>query len=1571
MFLAQPLIHLSNFLNCRGKYLLLLYLLNSFFITAAEAQVIRFSDEPSVFIEEFNKQMSTAGNASYDSTAARLAGIWNASMNQAQHTSFIEASKNFARKGIKMGPVYWLMARNTTTLINNNGDIYGFLNMIVGASAKYDPATLQRLLETARRVVEEKQLYKSANYKLYLTSGEYRFRFDDSKPDSGTMPTEPVTDGWDTPADSLPVLLAEQALPQVSGALLDLKNVTFAMVAHQDSVVFGPSVGNVSLREGTFVGENGKFDWSVAGDSLIAIELGKYTFNVASPRLAVPVANLHYPEKIKQPVQGSFEYRAIKRQTGKPAVFPRFISLKSNVDMHIYSDNVHYRGGIRLTGTQLAGGSANDEPSVLTVKKDSVPAFRALSKHFNIGDSVITASLAEVSLMLGVDSIHHPGVRFRYNDEAGILRLERADKTIYGGLPFSDSYHKMYLWPESMRWVFPKNEIEFYMVAGKKEASLRLESYDYFRKERFQQMVREYGFQPLNMASGYIQSQKRSVFSPEDLASHFKRDVTVIRKALQNLTLEGYLLYHEPSGQYKLSRKGLMYVMANIEKSDYDNFQIISRFQSNEDLANASINTKDTLLTVRGVEKFIVSDTLKISAEPSDKKVVIGRNRNFTVNGQLVSSNFRFTGRGLKFNYDQFFVNMNEVDSITYTPQEKYAQGVSAEVGGHVNYDKGGTFYLSDPKNKSGKQKGGQSPRMVVEDGMTVYFDQPARGNMKYPKEVFFKVPSLDIDNLDKRDIVFNGIFNSAGITEPFETTLKSMEDNSLGFQYKPASGQLKLYENQASIALKKDLIMDNRGLFTKGDLSYMTANFSADSILLTTDSLIAHGTSALIKEGTVKNAYFPAVNLSGYTLSWFPQQDSMLLATREKDFEFYKGTTAFAGNLLLRSDGLYGHGKVTRKDSEFSSNDIKFDKTGLKATNAVFTVLGKNKDQRPVLLGRGVNIDFDITKNNASLVVKNEEFDVDSSGFEFPHAAYRTSINEAVWDMNKKQIAMKGDIATSVFSALSEDQEGLAFKATGALYDIEKMNLAVSGVPEIHTADVKIIPDKGNVEIESNGRLKELKNARIEIDTLNSSHRLRDANIRITSRNHFEGSATYEFITARQDTFPIKMENFELVKLASATAALGRGKKSGTESNEPIRYYTTAKASIGQNEELTLSPKMQFKGDINLIAYEPSIRLDGYIRPMIKPRPGLESSWITYKEAPGDTITITVDQNLKNEVEEAMYAGLHFNALGDLYPTFMSLKETPRDQDLYTAKGKMLYDEEEKVFKILPEPLANGLIDESQIMTFNDQTGEMSLNGKLKLISSDWLTAAGSVEMEVDSDKAELNTILLFNLPGLTPLLPEISTSIVQTNLAEQNSDAAEPEFERLTSKITTLIGSTLADEYFKKTAAEYKPLYEAGPLFAAEIVMSNIDLKWSQTHHSYYSTGRIGLANLGRNDINAEVDGMLEIRRAEMGDEFTLYLEITPDVWYFMDFRQGELGLVSSRYEFNDKIMAASGNKKSKDFPIFPVDIQEKTMFVDRFSDLYQPAMKKLLKEKAAQKKAEQTKKVQKKKVEEAEGF
>ena len=128
----------------------------------------------------------------------------------------------------------------------------------------------------------------------------------------------------------------------------------------------------------------------------------------------------------------------------------------------------------------------------------------------------------------------------------------------------------------------------------------------------------------------------------------------------------------------------------------------------------------------------------------------------------------------------------------------------------------------------------------------------------------------------------------------------------------------------------------------------------------------------------------------------------------------------------------------------------------------------------------------------------------------------------------------MKGDVENSTFTATAPDQDGLAFNGSAALYEIEKMTLNVSGVPYIRTADVKIIPDKGVVSVRKNGEMAAFKNARIEIDTLNSSHRLKNADIRIVSRNRFEGSATYQYVTSRKDTFNIKMENFELRETGS-----------------------------------------------------------------------------------------------------------------------------------------------------------------------------------------------------------------------------------------------------------------------------------------------------------------------------------------------------------------------------------------------------------------------------------------------------
>ncbi|MGV3602403.1 MAG: hypothetical protein ACO1N1_14420 [Dyadobacter fermentans] len=1553
---------------------LLLYLL-TFIGKNATAQGIKLADDPAQFITQLRKMMDGSRNPQFIRPAVQLDSIWMSGFNAQQQAKFIGIVKTQVAKGQKGGALMALLIRNTQALVKKSPEkLDGFLDAAQNAGEKYDAKTFQKMLQVNLPITESNKLYGSNYNTLYLLSGDFKYRFDDKADSTLTKETEAANDGWNTPVDSNYVIAPAKSapLPVIAGPLLDLENATFAMVAGGDSVVFGPASGSVSLRDGVFVGKTGKFTWQTAGDSTIYADLDAYTFNINQPRLLAENSTLHSDNYLAAPIKGTLEYRGIKRIKGQPAQYPRFVSNDIDAKLKDTRKNIDYQGGYSLIGLDRYSSALNDKYSTIKVRYQEKPAFTVRSKRFALKDSVFTANFALYSMPLGADSLVHPGVTFKYNDDEGLVMLGRMDKTDYGPLPYKDSYHKMNIWSQAMRWRFPTDKVEFLRINGKTEVPVRLESVDYFKKERFREIAKEYGFQPLIMAASYAQTTKKTSFLPEELAKKFNQKPVIIRNALQRLALDDYFVYNKETDEYALSKKGVMYVLANMDKADYDNFQVSGQFAANDEVANATIYLPDTMLTVLGVSRFIVSDSLKIYAVPSDKKLIIGKNRNFTLNGQMVASNYQFRGQNIKFDYNQFFVNVAPSDSITFTPRDKFAKGQKGEVGGHVKYEKGGTFYLSDPKNKSGIQKGiKKSPRLVVPDGMIVYFDQPERGTVLYPREVFFKIPKIDMDGLDQRDVIFEGTFNSNGIIPPIQTILKSMPDNSLGFDYKPPVTDMKLYEGKALAKFTDTLTMDNSGLHSKAILKYLSATMPAKNVLLTADSLMATGETASIKEATIGKGYFPAVALKDYALKWYPNADSMLINTTGKSFAFHQGTTNLEGGLLLRSTGLYGNGKLKRADSELTSPEVKFNKDGFLANKSEFAInSGDAKSTKKLLTGNNVNIDFNFKTGIANFVTDESGFGSDSSGMQIPTASYQTLIGSAKWDMTKKTILMKGLGETSSYTSTDPDQEGLTFNGSEAIYDIEKVTLNIKGVPYIQTADVKIIPNGGMVAVDSKGKIVPLKKARIEIDTLNVSHHLRDADIRIDSRNHFEGSATYQYITARKDTFNIKMQNFELVEVGAGE----EGKRKAKDSNPSagVKYYTTARADIKEAENLFLSPRIQYKGAINLVAYEPSLKLDGFVKPVIKYRKDFQSSWIVYQDSPGESVSIKINKDLKNEHEIPLSVGLHYNEAKGMYMSFLSPKDSDGDEDIYQALGNLSYDEDAKAFRVNPPPGADGLIDEGNALTFDDKTGLAAFAGPFKLMQANWLQTVGSAEVQVDSSKFRFNTMLLFNAPALTPIAPTLTAKIVETNLAESNSSAADDNADQLNRKLSALIGPKGVDAYMKLTASGYKPIFEASPLLDMPMVLSNVNLHWSPVHNAYYSQGPIGVSHFGRNNINAQMTGVLELRRGVEGDEFSLYLEASPDVWYYFDLKAGELGVVSSMLDFNDEIVAKSKNVKSKDMTLVSIGTEEKDMFVNRFDDFYQPALKKAKLVKTAKKKAAPSQAEEKKKKSEpTEGF
>lgn len=1565
-----------------------LFSLNAF------AQSSRLSENPEQFLGDLQKLMITGGPVALKAER-NLESLWTENhLSATQQGRIISLSRKMNQKRYQpmahFVPLFESLyhAVYTQKPAATPAELDNLLLVAEKLFDANDPKAFTKAMETARLFLERREVYASNFNRLYVVGGTFSFTYLDKPlaagepsssepvsataalPASATASTASRFDGWDDPvpgdsgaAKPLGRLFIPQRrpIPAVSGAVLSFREATLIMTAPAvgDSVALVNTSGSVMLKEGILVGRGGKFTWELVGRPDIFAVFTEYSLTTMNPRLSADDVTLTYNSA--KPIKGVFEYVAKKRSAGQASTYPRFMSWQNDVVMPGLGTDLDYRGGLALSGLQLVGASASGQPALLTVKQGGKAAFRVRSPRFTFADSTIAASTAQFTGYLAQDSITHPAVQFRFDRAQRVAWLNRLQRSAYERVPFSDTYHKFFIQPEVVRWDLPRKKVDFYQIGAKREVPVRLESFDYFQPQRYADIAFDYGFHPLQIAGNYISTKKTQTFLPEDLAQFARLPLTSLNGALDRMVLEGYIDKDANTGLMRLSRKGVLYVLANAQKRDYDNFQIQSLFASNDSTKNATINLTDNLLTVRGVNRFVISDSLKIYGIPSDKTLRIGKGRTFTLNGQLKAGTFRYAGRDLSFDYDKFSMNLNKIDSITFTSQKLAAQGKAAEIGGDIKYEKPGTVYFGSADNRSGRVKDKKTTqRLVMPEGMTVYFNQPARGNLTYNTKVYFKIPAIDNDSLGKGDISFVGTFYSDGIFPPFKAELKTMPDNTLGFMHKaPATGypvySVKKETTPSNLKFTGDLVMDKSGLHAQGVLNHLSASFDAQQVLLMPDSLIASGTKGNIREGLVNKVYFPKVEINDYSLRWLPKQDSMVVTTQKNNVNFYNGTTKLEGNLVMRSSGLFGKGTLRRNDSEAESPNIKFNKEGFLASNARFKIISDaskaaTTETRPMLLGNDLDVDFNQVKGLVNLAINKAKeqtiADTVGSSMEFPFAAYKTNISRAQWNMTAKTIAMKGDVKTSTFTATADQQEGLIFNGAAALYDVEKMALNISGVPYINSADARIYPDKGLVAIKRNGEMTAFKNARLELDTITFHHKLKNGNIQVLSRTRFSGDATYQFATAASDTTSIKMGSFELkeapVLTADASSSRSSRRKNG-KVQPTASYFTMARAEVDEADNMLLAPRMQFKGNITMQAPDKDLALDGFLKPVLKKRPDLVSGWIPFKEKI-ETFEINVNDKLKNEGDQPLVAGIHYRiGSAGLYPTFLSPKEDSKDEDIFRATGLMRYDEKEKVFRIVPKGTDN-LEDTEGAFTFNDPKGIMTFKGRMKLMNTtpnEYLLASGSARVNVDSTQYRLNTLLAFTFPMAEPLTAAIAAQLVKTNLEEKNDESADDDLNRLSDKMLPLIGQKAVDDYRTKAQNQHVSLATASPKLNATLVLANANLRWSDKFNSFYSIGQLGVSNMLNTDINAQMDGYVEIRKGINGDEASVYLEASSEVWVFYDYKPsgtsgGQLAIVTSEQELNDRLTAGAKNAKAT-LEIVPATEDEKTLFVDRYLDQY----------------------------------
>ncbi|MBD2724521.1 hypothetical protein [Hymenobacter armeniacus] len=1318
----------------------------------------------------------------------------------------------------------------------------------------------------------------------------------------------------------------EYLAPPARGAVLVIKDADLFMASAGDSVFLKKVSGTAVPNSNRFIATGGQFVWSIK-TNLVTADLAGFDFDMTKPEFTAQPVTLTYPALLEAPVKGALSYKAVRR---KPGVtdngYPRFISLTNDARIKSLGDNITYRGGLSMAGSKVLSAALDGSLSNLTVSLDGKPKFKAASRAYVLGDSLITASRAGITIYQGAkDSVTHPGAQLKYNKSKQQLKLSR-EEGLYKNTPYSDSYHQMEIRTQALTWNLRQPTVDFEVLSSKNQQSADFESKEFFTNNRYQQLKSINRLHPLQMLVGYSQAHGNAkTINVSDLARDLQTSEANMRSAAAGLTRDGYVAWAPQTGEVTILPKGFHYVASARDKKDYDHIAIRSLSGSGR---NATLNLNTNELLVRGVDRFNFSDdSATVFVKPDSSIIRIKKNRNIDFSGTVVASAMRFKGREFKFDYDGFYVDMAKIDSIVIRSEAKDAKG--KPTGKRADFaltNKGkvstGRLYLNDPKNKSGRKKKPNYPSFDSKSGANVYFGKQDVLGGAYDSTLVFDIPPFKLDSLNgigKAAAGFDGTFRSGGIIPDIKTKLTVQPDGSLGFIYDVPKDGFPLYKGRGRVFNK--VKMDGKGLQADGQVNYQSGTFTSNSFVFYRDSVVAVGKTGAIAAKKTDGADIPKMNLpAGYLMNWKVRQDSMYLTTPASGeaIRLYsaldpktKTTTAynFKGTALLTPKNAGGDGRLDGPQSFIKSPEFTFKSDSYSGRKASLSVKSAEAN-KPALTANDVAFDYNLQKGYADF--KRE--DGSKASIDLPYSKFKTTLSGGHWDFKKKQVKLRvaanADSTKSYFYSTNPDQQGLKFKAVTATYDLAKYQMKVGGVPYIAAADAWVYPDSGKVNIGANGKIGRFKNATVVLDSLAKFHRLSKGSIEVLSKVAFTGTAEYTFKTAR-DSVALRFSNFE-PDPGAVLAGAGKGKKGllsrkkeSDLTDEETGPATLATAVVNANSKFQLTPRIGYRGNVQLNSQRRGFAFDGQVQLQFgKDRKSAE--WIAVKDSIDPKNFSLSLKDIKAEDGTPLVTGLFVSDQSNkVYPLYAATVPNPTDVPVFKVDGELRYDDKKGIYSISRRDLSDVNAYEGAALTYTDETNSLSFRGPMTFINStkDYkMVASGVGTANPDSARYSVDALL-----GIDINMPPKAVEVMGAELAKVTKGSAEAQDGSTNElyKLGQFIGDKGVEGYAGHRGAA-DPLIKLSPKLAHTLLLSKVNLRWNEKKRAWYSVGEIGLAGVGKTALNALVNGYVEIHRENATDVVEVYLEPEPQTWYYLKYANNLLKAKSSSENFDAEIGA-----------------------------------------------------------------
>lgn len=1265
--------------------------------------------------------------------------------------------------------------------------------------------------------------------------------------------------------------------------VLSYQNVDLWSYLQNDSSVIEGTDFRYYPRQGKLEGQKGIVYFTRAGlttDSAYA-DLSSYEIALEKGSYEADSVTLHSRYYLTEPVFGALEEK-LTSLSGRPeaAVYPRFRSYSREIRIPRLLPLANFKGGVAVIGSKFYGYGTETEKAELRFNYKDTLLIKTLSERFLMRPDKIYSEDVEAVIYMKKDSIYHRQLDLRYLPEQKSVTLIRKNEGM-GSAPFSNSFHRVDMQLDRVIWNIgtPRLVLGNINIGGAEEPVV-FESHEYFRERRFAQIEGLSRRNPLVDLKNLAEANggKRS-YTTQEIGRYLGMDESNAHIFLMRMAILGFVNYRLETREAVLKDKIFDYLNNMRRLRDYDVIQFVSRVEGG---ANAYLSLENYDMEVNGIKNIALSDSQKVALYPYEEKITLRRELDFDFNGRIDAGRFNFWGQEFKFSYDDFMIGMTDVDSMRFkVPSfEQNLDGSRNLVNVKtVLQDLNGELYIDKPNNKSGKTRYSEYPIFKSGKDSYIYYDKASIFDSVYNRERFYvQLEPFEIDSLDNAStagLSFEGNFTSAGIFPDMAQTIKVQPDYSLGFTDETPPEGLSAYGGKGTFT--QNISLSNKGLRGQGRLDYLNSYALSEEFFFFPDSTKGLAYQYEIEEKTGGVGSNPHVIGEEVDLKWVPYEDVLYTSTRANLFAMYDELGMEGkGRLAHSPQGVKGRGLMQFLDSETRSKDYTFESQKLLSPDLAFRVRANPR----------ANWGFSVEEAKAEIDFSQQrgffELADPENVFSFPANQYIAGMNEARWIIPEKAITVEnaGRSQLGPLTSVKSEQDSLTFDAEYAKFYLTRSQLEVFQVPEILVADAAIFPDTGYVLIDTAANMRTLQNASISASLSNEYHQFYGCKLKISSANYYQGEGDYEYVDQDGTPWPIYMKEIK----ADTGVTVGFGQ-------------------IAEADGFYMSPYFAYAGNVYLKANRKALRFRG--RTHIETNcEAISTNWFEFESLidPGN-IVIDLPEIDPEDKTKLLANGVFLNAdTISGYAAFLSREVSPADKQMFFANGVLYYDEGITSYVITdPERIKNknapyNLLSLNNLDCTMRGEGVMSLGDGNSLMD---LNSWGIIEYDLETDEMKLDLVL-----GLDFHFDDD----IKTRMAYNINSYGAGSGVDLTRRPFQLALNFLMEPEEREafiTAIESYGLPEKMPrVLEQTILIGQTTLNWSPESISFRSEGKVGLSGIGRNVVNAQLEGFYEIQRKRRGDEIYLLLDMDRSSTIYFEYKRNVLGIYSTDEVIMDRL-------------------------------------------------------------------